>query len=84
MTPSDVEEQIHQQGCSPETYFKRAMMWQYHQPHDTYLDYLKYNIHYIVPQYVQNYTNHLQQAALRRVEDEIIDDMRLAEIGRGD
>jgi len=87
MTPSEVEEQIHQVGCPPETYFKRAMKWKYNQDHDTYLDYLKYNIHYIIPDYVAAYTLHLQQAKLRRDEEtqeDVGDDIYTVILTRGD
>lgn len=86
MTPNDVEVMIHEEGCSTETYFKRAMKWKYGQYHDTYLDVVKFDIHYIVPDYVIAYTTHLYHSKRQRAIDETTcDDIYLADVqGRGD
>lgn len=85
MTPSEVSQQIEKEGCSVDVYFKRAMRWKYHQDHDTYLDVLKFQVHYMVADYVKAYTLHLQQAAIRRAEDEsCADDLYPVLLTRGD
>ncbi len=85
MTPVDVGEQIKLAGCTTEQYFKKALLWNYGRKDDVYLDVLKFEIHYITPPYVKSYTRHLQQAAIRKEEDdEILDDLHLSEVANND
>ncbi len=85
MTPADVEQQIKLAGCTTEQYFNRAMKWRYGEFHDTMIDVIKYDIHYIVAPYVISYTLHLQQAAIRKEEDETTcDDCHLIDVAKGE
>ena len=72
MTPADVEQMAKQQGVSVETYFKRAMVWKYGVEHDTYLDFLKFDVHYIVPKYAAEYTKYLYDIAHDDFADDIL------------
>jgi hypothetical protein len=86
MTPADVEQMAKQQGVSVEVYFQRAMKWRYGQLHDTYLDFLKFDVHYIVPKYVAEYTKYLVRLA--EVSDldsnDFADDLYPVILTRGD
>ncbi len=84
MTPQQVDEEVKKAGCSVETYFKRAMRWKYGVEHDTYLDVLKYQVHYIVAPYVVAYTNHLYHQARQEASEDFADDILPVLIGRGD
>ena len=84
MTPADVEQMAKQQGVSVETYFKRAMKWKYGVEHDTYLDFLKFDVHYIVSKYVAEYTKYLYDKARQEAHDDFADDILPVLIGRGD
>lgn len=83
MIRDKLEEILAKRKISVHVFFKEAKRWKYGQNGDCTFEVLSYEVSRIIPSYAHDYIIHIYYKEIR--EDEIIDDMYLADVqGRGD